>query len=206
VTDESTRVRWDTWNASGGPRYPHAKIVQFTFRNFPHREDREASQALDLGCGGGVHTVFLAAEGFHVSAIDISPVGIETTRSRLRDSGLQAVELRVGSIEEPPVVDEGYALVVSSGVLDSAGPRVSAAAIPRVARTMAAGGRGVFVFASDRDERLSGDNRWGLHGYTRAEVDSLFAGAFAEVFVDRYITTYGGGRTEHNDWLVTVRR
>lgn len=205
MTEAAQSVRWDRWNASGGPRYPHAKVVQFTFRTFPERADREGVRALDLGCGGGVHTVFLAAEGFAVSAIDISPVAIETTRGRLEEAGLGA-DLRVGAIDELPYGEGSFDYVVSSGVLDSAGPDAARRALPLVARALVRGGRGVFVFASDSDERITGDNPWALHGYTRAEVDALFAEGFDEVMVDRYITTYRGGRSEHNDWLVTVRR
>src|SRR2546426_7636787 len=55
---------WNTWNASGGPKYPHEKVIQYCFRNFPP-EQRSSVRALDVGCGGGVHTAFLAAEGFN---------------------------------------------------------------------------------------------------------------------------------------------
>jgi SAM-dependent methyltransferase len=202
---EAAAVRWDRWNAAGGPRYPHAKVVQFAFRAFPAREDRERTPALDAGCGGGVHTVFLAAEGFPTTAIDISPVGIETTRARLADAGLNA-EVFVGAIDELPFDSPRFGFVVCCGVLDSAGPEVARRAVPSAARAMTPGARGVFVFASDRDERITGENPWDLHGYSRDEVEELFAVGFGEVHVDRYITTYRGGRSEHNDWLVTVRR
>jgi 2-polyprenyl-3-methyl-5-hydroxy-6-metoxy-1,4-benzoquinol methylase len=206
VTAQSdTNQRWDSWNAGGGPRYPHAKVVQFAFRCFPERSDRERSRALDLGCGTGVHTVFLAYEGFEVTAIDASSVAIDATRTKLVAAGLDAA-LEQTAIEKLDMPTARLDLVVCTGVLDSAGPATAAEAIPRVAEAMAPGGRGVFVFASDRDERILGENPLRLHGYSRQEVGEVFSGCFDEVLVDRYITTYGGGRSEHNDFLVTVRR
>ncbi|MGD9681661.1 MAG: hypothetical protein AB7W16_10790, partial [Candidatus Obscuribacterales bacterium] len=61
-------------------------------------------------------------------------------------------------------------------------------------------------FASDKDFRITEgmDESLGLYGYSREEVDELFAGCFVKVDVDRYITTFGGGKMEQNEWLVTV--
>jgi cyclopropane fatty-acyl-phospholipid synthase-like methyltransferase len=205
--DESdTRMKWEKWNASGGPRYPHEKIVQFTFRSFPVRE-RVRTPALDLGCGSGVHTVFLAQEGFDVFGVDISPLGIENARQWLTQRGLSA-HLAVQDLAALDLPEERFRLVVCAGVLDSAGHAATRQAIPRVRRAMARGGRGIFVFASDRDFRVTGDNEYQLHGFRREEVEDAFqakAGeAFSELFIDRYITTYRGGTVEQNDWLVSV--
>lgn len=46
---------------------------------------------LDLGCGTGRHTYYLAHEGFKVSACDISEKGLEITEKLLTDAGFQEV-------------------------------------------------------------------------------------------------------------------
>jgi hypothetical protein len=71
---------------------------------------------------------------------------------------------------------------------------------------MAPHGRGAFLFAAEGDFRVVGENPYGLHGYREDEVLGLFADGFSEVFVDRTLTTYEGGRKEQRDWLVTVTR
>jgi len=69
---------WDKWNKIPGSKYPHEKVVQFCFRNFP-LEKRSKTKVLDLGCGRGVHTEFLALEGFQVSACDFSVTAVACT-------------------------------------------------------------------------------------------------------------------------------
>jgi cyclopropane fatty-acyl-phospholipid synthase-like methyltransferase len=161
-------------------------------------------RALDLGCGSGVHTVFLATEGFDVTAVDLSPTGVALTQRKLDAAGMRG-ELGVASIEAFEQAGP-FSLVICAGVLECAGVERATKAIRRVFDRMADGGCGVFVFASDRDFRVAGDNPLALHGFTRSEVDSCFAVPFGEIFVDRYITTYRGGDHEQNDWLVTVRK
>lgn len=195
---------WDRWNASGSPRYPHEKVVQFTFRNFPP-ELRRASAALDVGCGSGVHTRFLAAEGFDVTGIDVSSLGVENTRRRLSAAGLTAT-LEIQDVAALELPAERFQLAICMGVLDCAGRHAARAAVPQILRSLTPGGRGLFVFASDRDFRVLGENPYGLHGFTRAEVEELFAMDVRELFIDRYISTYRGGEIEQNDWLVTVMR
>jgi 2-polyprenyl-3-methyl-5-hydroxy-6-metoxy-1,4-benzoquinol methylase len=85
----SERSMWNHWNESGGPKYPHEKVVQFCFRNYPP-EIRKGIRALDLGCGSGVHTIFLVEEGFDVTGINLSEIAIKNTRKKLNLLGLKA--------------------------------------------------------------------------------------------------------------------
>ena len=45
-------------------------------------------RALDLACGAGRNALFLASNGFDVTGIDISPVGLERARSSSLNAGL----------------------------------------------------------------------------------------------------------------------
>lgn len=44
--------------------------------------------ALDLGCGAGGDTLWLARRGWHVTAVDISTTAVERVRERARDLGV----------------------------------------------------------------------------------------------------------------------
>lgn len=44
--------------------------------------------ALDLGCGAGGDTIWLAEHGWHVTAVDISTTAVERVRDRARELGI----------------------------------------------------------------------------------------------------------------------
>jgi SAM-dependent methyltransferase len=48
-------------------------------------------RVMDLGCGTGRHTVYLAQRGFHVFAGDIAPTGVMIASEKARAMGLQDV-------------------------------------------------------------------------------------------------------------------
>ena len=50
----------------------------------------ERTRALDIGCGLGRHTVYLAVRGFEVTATDSAPAAIAACRGTLDQAGLHA--------------------------------------------------------------------------------------------------------------------
>ncbi|KUO16284.1 class I SAM-dependent methyltransferase [Streptomyces dysideae] len=46
-------------------------------------------RALDLGCGPGRNALHLAARGFEVDAVDLSPTAIDWARERAREAGVE---------------------------------------------------------------------------------------------------------------------
>jgi cyclopropane fatty-acyl-phospholipid synthase-like methyltransferase len=198
---------WNTWNSGSTPNYPHEKVVQFIFRTFP-RKKREHVRLLDLGCGSGVHTQFLASEGFDVVARDLSPVGVANTLARCAAVGCPA-DVAVGTVDAINAPDESFDGVVSIGVLDCAGPAVLSAAIGEVTRVLRPGGTALLILASDTDFRVSGPNPLGLYGFTDAEVKAVRAQVIDKLgyfWLDRYITTYQDKTLQQNDHLLTLHK
>jgi ubiquinone/menaquinone biosynthesis C-methylase UbiE len=77
-------------------------------------------RVLDLGCGTGRHSVFLAEHGFEVCGIDISETGIRIAEEWLKAKNLHA-DLRTGSFYEPLPYDDGsFDAVVSIRVIHHA--------------------------------------------------------------------------------------
>ena len=54
--------------------------------------------ALDLACGPGRHALYLASLGWHVTAVDGSPLAIDILRERARERKL-AVDTRIADLE-----------------------------------------------------------------------------------------------------------
>lgn len=55
---------------------------------------------LEIGCGSGIITVFLAAKSARVTAVDISLDAVENTRRNLADNGFHNVEVILGDAFE----------------------------------------------------------------------------------------------------------
>lgn len=113
---------------------------------------RGGRSILDLGCGAGRHTQYLAADGFTVSGFDASKTGLEFTRKRLEANGLQA-DLRQGDMECLPYPDKTFDGLISIHVIfhnTLAGMQRTLAEIRRVLKP---GGLALVTFQSKRSWR-----------------------------------------------------
>jgi cyclopropane fatty-acyl-phospholipid synthase-like methyltransferase len=203
---DSLKNVWETWHADClGPRYPHEKVIQFSLRNFQNRVLRQDAKVLDVGCGAGADIVFFAQEGFDVYGIDIAPSGLSFTKTRLDGFCLNA-NLKLESADVLEFPNEYFDLIVSVGVYQYLPFEQVNRSISRISKILKQNGKGLFVFASDKDVRSPEPQQLnkGYHGYTRNEIKQIFEGKFAKIEMDRYITTYENEKYEHNDWLVTV--
>lgn len=133
----------------------------------------ENSLALDLGCGEGRDTTFLAEAGFQVVARDVSPTGLEKTRALLarRKVPLDRVDLALADVREfeyPPSI---YDLALAANVYQFLPPDETPGHIERLKAAVKPGGIcavGVFSPAMAA---------WGaeIDGFFTATADELLA-------------------------------
>lgn len=71
-------------------RYPPEELIRFMARNFFGVEDRSTVKVLELGCGAGACTWFLAREGFDTYAVDGSEHAVRLAKKYLESEGLSA--------------------------------------------------------------------------------------------------------------------
>lgn len=140
--------------------------------------------ALDLGCGTGSQSLYLARHGLNVVGVDFSSTAIARARDQARRAGL-SVDFQMADVTRLEFLREPFDLVLDLGCfhgLDAAG---RARCVRNLARLTRAGS--VFLlFAFDRHGAL------GI-GVTAKEVERLFAPPFAVREVRQ--GTYLGGRT-----------
>ena len=77
--------------------------------NFPTHQPR----TLEYGCGTGPGACFLAARGFQVDGIDISPIAIEMAKELAAQRRLK-INYAVSDVCQLPSVDSVYDLIVDS--------------------------------------------------------------------------------------------
>ncbi len=89
------RPIWDT----GRPTSQLCDLV----RNWPVLPCR----ALELGCGAGANALWLARQGFNVTAIDLSPDAIQRARRSAVRAGV-TVDFRTGNLCDPETLTGTY--------------------------------------------------------------------------------------------------
>lgn len=74
-------------------------------------------RALDVGCGAGVYSVWMAEQGMDVTGIDLFPEAIAMARARAGERGVQAAFVQADLFTWAP--DAPFDLVFDSGCLHS---------------------------------------------------------------------------------------
>lgn len=92
-------------------------------------------RALDIACGEGRNSIFLARHGFAITGLDISPVGLDKARRWARQEGL-TVDFRLVDLEGYRI-SETYDLIINFNFL-------LRDLIPREVAALAPGGMLVF--------------------------------------------------------------
>ena len=107
---------WD-WNKAlleMPERWTEVADEMFSFTS--EMRKHQCQSVYDLGCGVGRHTVFLAQQGFRVSASDISNSAIENTRANLQQANVDA-SLHQLDMSEWPFDDGQFDAVVAFNVI-----------------------------------------------------------------------------------------
>ena len=114
--------------------------------------DLPAGSAVDLACGEGRNAVWLAEQGWKVTGVDFSPVGLAKAQ-RLADAHQVQVEFVESAVEEWAAPPDGFDLVA---VFYLQLPQPERLAALTVASTSVAHGGTLLVVAHDHDNLTKG--------------------------------------------------
>lgn len=81
-------------------------------------KDKNYLDFLDIGCGLGRHTIFMAKKGFRVHAFDYSKYVIDTVKQKLFVKGLEA-NLSVGDISSFPFENNSMDCMIAINILSN---------------------------------------------------------------------------------------
>ena len=160
-----SRPRWDTG------------IVPPEIRRVVEAEQLAPGRALDLGCGTGTSSVYLAAHGWEVVGVDFAPRAIGLAKRRAADASVAGrVQFLVADVTRLPDLGAPFDLALDMGcfhALPDARRRAYAEGLARVMRS----GSTVLMY-----EFFSGD---GGPGVREGEVAEVLGRDFDVVAVDR---------------------
>lgn len=114
--------------------------------------DKGYRRVLDLGCGTGRHTYFLADQGFDVHACDISETGLNITMKLISDAGLKNVDYSLQNMYDLTFKDEAFEAVLCIWVQGHGYREEIRAGIQELHRILKRGGTVVTDFVTVEDE------------------------------------------------------
>ena len=166
-------------------------------------QQQPAGRALDLGCGSGTDSVYLATRGWDVTALDFVPKALEFTQQRAQQAGaaVTPVEADITTWDVPHAFD----LVLDHGLLHNMDPVRHAAYRERVMAALS--DHGDFLLLHWHPLYPGQAN--GEAGPTRRDRDAIrdfFAPELAERFFAReefedLPDIVGGGMTQAYYWF-----
>lgn len=132
------------------------------------------SRALDLGCGTGTTSVYMASKGWQVTGVDFVPRPIRIARAKAASAGV-SVAFLVGDVtrlHELPI-DPAFDLLFDQGCFHSLPDRARPAYVYEVSR-MARSGATFLLYAFGRQPNVA-RRRFFPKGIAPDEVQALFA-------------------------------
>jgi len=94
------------------PRKPSINLVN-------HLDKCTGKRALDLGCGAGRNTIYLAQNGFKVDALDIAQIALNALHVELeKENLLQNVNIKLTDLDEFKAEKNSYDLALMCNFLD----------------------------------------------------------------------------------------
>jgi len=130
------------------PEEPSRLVVNL----IPALEKKGAKRILDLGCGAGRNTLYLAEKGFEVHGIDVSETALKTTKKRLEKRKLKA-ELVKGDMKALPYSNSCFDAIICINAIYHQRRMQIEKTISEIFRTLRKGGVFLANFHSKRSSR-----------------------------------------------------
>jgi 2-polyprenyl-3-methyl-5-hydroxy-6-metoxy-1,4-benzoquinol methylase len=115
--------------------------------------------ALDIGCGVGDHSAYLAQYGFHVTAIDFSYEGISMAQKKyehLIHPNSPGIDFLVMDVKDLPCLNKKFGLVNEISVLHHIRPKERSDYARLLAGSLEPGGKLLMCCFSDEEETFHG--------------------------------------------------
>ncbi|KKT28986.1 hypothetical protein A3G55_00460 [Candidatus Giovannonibacteria bacterium RIFCSPLOWO2_12_FULL_44_25] len=199
-------MSWDkTWekvfSSKEWGKYPPEVLVRFVARNYYAAPDRSKIKILDLGCGTGAATWYMAREGFSVVGIDGSKTAIKIARRRFKAEKLKA-DFKIGDIVKLDWPDNYFDSVTDIASIQSNSYQNIKKIMGEVYRVLKPGGK--FFGTMIAEEK---NMHWILmeHFFKLAEIKQLFL-PFRDLKVDYSKRTMDNRRAITKLWCVEATK
>jgi SAM-dependent methyltransferase len=131
---------WRAGVVPGGAQVPDSRLTELVEGRVGGPAALRPGRALDLGCGTGRNSIYLARQGWDVVAIELAEYAIDIARNRADDAGV-SVRFIEGDVTKLPEFDigSGFSLLVDVGCYQALPAKEQAAYIASTTQVAAPG-------------------------------------------------------------------
>ena len=152
-------------------KYPPEELIRFIARNYYKTPLRKNIRILDLGCGTGAASWFIAREGFSVYGIDGSKTAIDIVKERFDNENLIG-EFKVGDFIKIEYPSNFFDCVVDISSLQHNNIGNLKIILSEIHRVLKPNGK-LFSMMISKKSRFDKCNRF-THLFKKEEIKSLF--------------------------------
>lgn len=202
-------------------KYPDERVVSYFFQKF---KQKNGLKCLDLGCGTGRHSIFMAREGCRVAGIDISQKAVSLAGDWAKQEGLERqIAFQAGNAVSLPYQDESFDFVLESSAIEHNTNKDIILILKGIYRVLKKGGKllsivpgrehylygnGHFIeagaFTADTD-RFKGSGL--THFFSREEIYGLFSQCgFTDFEVNYNLTTVNNCTQKTLYWYIETQK
>lgn len=110
------KQKWDS-KYLNKPKLLEPREASLNIQNFI--KECKGKKALDLACGAGKNTLYLAKEGFEVDAVDIAKIALDTLNTYAGENDLSnLINTQLTDLDSFTPAIESYDLVIMTNFLD----------------------------------------------------------------------------------------
>lgn len=203
-------------------RYPSEEVVRFVCRNY--KEKRHETRLLDLGCGAGANTWFLAREGFNTLAFDGAFAAVAKTRDLCTESSVKAsvFQADAGIL---PIKSNSIDGVIDSATITSNSRNGVKTILNEVYRVLKPGGK---IFSTSLFTRATTGYGTGqqvdkhsfrnmtegplsnigtVHFFVKSEIEFLWhSSGFTNLCIDKSMRTHGNSSIRISYYVVSATK
>ncbi len=187
--------------------------VPFELSDLIKNKEILPGRVLDIGCGLGHHSIWLAQQGFTVTGIDIAEKAIAYAKNRARLAKVTVEFIALDALKINTLLDEQFDLVFEWGILHFIPFVKRKSYIKSIAHLLPKGGKYISLSFNEKSPEWGGGKmRRGITGATiyyssMLDLEKLFRPYFKIIEKKERLTTFkNSGNTHLHNYFLLERK
>jgi 2-polyprenyl-3-methyl-5-hydroxy-6-metoxy-1,4-benzoquinol methylase len=206
---KNTKKSWDSswekiFQKQSWGKYPPEELVRFVARNFYAKKSSDV-KILDLGCGPGACSWYLAREGFSTTGIDGSKTAISQAKILFKKEKMEGT-FHVMDFIKLNFLDQSFDAVIDINAIQHNPIEKVPEILDEVKRVLKSGGMLFSIIIGNGTTNESLFKKKGfIHFYKISEIKKIFK-EFEIISIEKSDRTENNQKEKITHWMVTCRK